>query len=757
MLELKESIIVSEEFDGTSKDDIRTDVLNKIYEVAQETDWGYLDQDEIDEFLMPQVEVTDTDDGRVRVEVRAEYFDYDAQRKMGEALDEIIRKYDADAYFDDEDIGIMSAYLDVESNEDLNEDADSNRYATVNPDSKELSSPEDSEMIRSLNKMTEGIANRVRANQDTKEMTRRSIQIIGNYVQYYKDHPNEIDDSNRDLIKDTEVEYNKLKSEFEETYGSSLGEAYYGGAYDIDPEMYFTRDDYVEFANQIIDEIAEDEDVYLELDDINVIDNKHVRFIFFSPMDTYTTDVYVDYRRVRKPSDLYRYLDSAVKDIKNKINEYRGMYETLQKDSSYPSEEDVDKYLKDKYEWHIEKTGRYIQSDGVEVDYYHIYRTDDPEWTEIWDYLDSLSYPHNMRENVFYIKFPLDADSEGLQLKLDEAIDDFEEYSGNITYNAYKTVADMRKYLKAHPDSKSNINALRKQVSDIYAKAYLESLQESLEGEDGWGDDVGDLFYDFFGKIDRLSYEIRNTVRGAETGAKTVSGLVEYLESLQEELDDIIGNLEESEDVLEEDLVPDNLQSALDAVISNYGTTTEPYKGPSFILPDGSYLDTSKVTNHSDVEYWLDQNGLSIKADYNRRSGSPTLRSLGCIRVDTPKYYIQLPENNITSAQYDALKDWIEFAFTECNVPFIEVIATGTSPVRYQYEDDVDANYIVDRIRRYYITNHLYEAHEDLAEGPYLKEDKEKVNFKDVHLCQGCGKPLSQCTCEVKEEESDKE
>ncbi len=177
------------------------------------------------------------------------------------------------------------------------------------------------------------------------------------------------------------------------------------------------------------------------------------------------------------------------------------------------------------------------------------------------------------------------------------------------------------------------------------------------------------------------------------------------------------------EEELVEDIIPDNSKSVITAVIDNYGTTTEPYRGPSFIMPDGSYLDIKDVTNHSDVEYWLDQQGLSIKADYTRRSGSPTLRSLGCIRIDTPKYYIQLPYDNITSAQYSTLKDWIEFLFVECGAPFVEVMAQGTSPVRYRYEDDIDADYIVDRIRRYYITDHLYEAHEDLAEGPYLKED----------------------------------
>lgn len=33
-----------------------------------------------------------------------------------------------------------------------------------------------------------------------------------------------------------------------------------------------------------------------------------------------------------------------------------------------------------------------------------------------------------------------------------------------------------------------------------------------------------------------------------------------------------------------------------------------------------------------------------------------------------------------------------------------------------------------------------------------MNEDK-KVSFKDAHICNGCGKSLSQCTCEVEDEE----
>ena len=151
----------------------------------------------------------------------------------------------------------------------------------------------------------------------------------------------------------------------------------------------------------------------------------------------------------------------------------------------------------------------------------------------------------------------------------------------------------------------------------------------------------------------------------------------------------------------------------LKIVSDHYGVIETPYEGPSFILPNGNFLDIRSCRNHSDVEYWLSQQGLSQYADFNKRSGSPTLKDLGCIRVDTPKYYIQLPDDNLTSGQYSSLKDWIDFLMT-CSVPFLEVIAPEIRPVRYMFDDPgIDSGYIIDRIRRYYISGNLYESYED--------------------------------------------
>lgn len=200
-------------------------------------------------------------------------------------------------------------------------------------------------------------------------------------------------------------------------------------------------------------------------------------------------------------------------------------------------------------------------------------------------------------------------------------------------------------------------------------------------------------------------------------------------------------NMELTE-TLREDLLQSDDQTILESVMSEYGVVSDPYAGPSFILPTGEFLDLKdKVKNHADVEKWLVSQKLSPYEDIGSTQGSPSLKHAGCIRVDTPKYYIQLPYDNITSSQYSALRDWLDFLMT-CNVPFVEVIAPSVSPVKYYFDDVVDSDYIVGRVRRYYISGMLYEK---------IKENKNP--FKSHHICQGCGNPLSSCICKVATED----
>ena len=106
-------------------------------------------------------------------------------------------------------------------------------------------------------------------------------------------------------------------------YREELTEANYGGAYDIDPEQYFTRDDLVEFADEITSCIAAREDVlfdvcelYIEGNNITLGLNNTERNGDFEHYVTFR----VDMRKIRYPHDLSKY----VSDISNEfIREYK--------------------------------------------------------------------------------------------------------------------------------------------------------------------------------------------------------------------------------------------------------------------------------------------------------------------------------------------------------------------------------------------------------------------------------------------------
>lgn len=107
----KENIVSSKKsYDKLSfKDKLESELHRKLVKTLTGPDFGFL-EDEVDQYSV--VEIRDTLDG-VRVEVRAE-LSYDGMVNLAEALDPIIQSYDPDAYFDQDEPGIMDAYLQID-------------------------------------------------------------------------------------------------------------------------------------------------------------------------------------------------------------------------------------------------------------------------------------------------------------------------------------------------------------------------------------------------------------------------------------------------------------------------------------------------------------------------------------------------------------------------------------------------------------------------------------------------------------------
>lgn len=88
---------------------------------------------------------------------------------------------------------------------------------------------------------------------------------------------------------------------------SSVEARSYGGAYDVDPEQYFTREDLVEFADDVISCIANSQDILFDVSELYIEGNNITLGLTntnngggFERTITFT----VDMRKIRKPWDL---------------------------------------------------------------------------------------------------------------------------------------------------------------------------------------------------------------------------------------------------------------------------------------------------------------------------------------------------------------------------------------------------------------------------------------------------------------------
>ncbi len=95
------------------KNTLLDELKNEVFKIATtDPEWGFENEKEVIDFLNPHFDISYTDDGMTRVEVRGEFEGgYDFQYDLAEKLNHIVQKYDPMAYFDLEEPGIISAYL----------------------------------------------------------------------------------------------------------------------------------------------------------------------------------------------------------------------------------------------------------------------------------------------------------------------------------------------------------------------------------------------------------------------------------------------------------------------------------------------------------------------------------------------------------------------------------------------------------------------------------------------------------------------
>lgn len=99
----------------------------------------------------------------------------------------------------------------------------------------------------------------------------------------------------------------------------------YGGAYDVDPEAFFTKEEMMEFADDTAVEISRKIGQNVLMEDVYIVDYNRV-VIDFRIDDIedihLSTNFNIDMRRIRKPRDIYKYQQQVIYEIVSEYNNY---------------------------------------------------------------------------------------------------------------------------------------------------------------------------------------------------------------------------------------------------------------------------------------------------------------------------------------------------------------------------------------------------------------------------------------------------
>lgn len=173
---------------------------------------------------------------------------------------------------------------------------------------------------------------------------------------------------------------------------------------------------------------------------------------------------------------------------------------------------------------------------------------------------------------------------------------------------------------------------------------------------------------------------------------------------------------------LDEDLAGGVAAKEVWSVIkATFAIKQQPFVGPAFLLPDGSFLDVAASLdwdgddpNHNIVEEWLDEEGLSDGV--TSVDGAPTIQALGAIRMDNSQYdYMELFRNAKPNyIQYEQLEKWLEFNFDrkandDIQITISDIKGGHFEIAEYSYKDYLPED-IIKKIKRYYSSGTLYEG-----------------------------------------------
>lgn len=170
-------------------------------------------------------------------------------------------------------------------------------------------------------------------------------------------------------------------------------------------------------------------------------------------------------------------------------------------------------------------------------------------------------------------------------------------------------------------------------------------------------------------------------------------------------------------DNLKESSIKEDVNQDISTVSNAFGTTKEPFLGPSYILPNGKFL---KIRN-ADINISNNGSGdrgliihLDVQKWINKQQGKEEkyVDDIGleekCIRVNTDQleHYIVLPKERPNDKQLKSLRDWIDFFYAKTSSDLVLVSYYGPTTT---YFKGAVAEDIIEDIKNYYARGMFFE------------------------------------------------
>lgn len=117
--------------------------------------------------------------------------------------------------------------------------------------------------------------------------------------------------------------------------------ASYGGAYDIEDDMFFNKDEIVEWAEQVVDVFNSNNNSDFHVADVYFKDSANLVLEIENADTIFNVSSKIDMRRIGKPSDISKYVDEAVSKLQA---EYDAFYNDIEAATDAPEEniDDID-------------------------------------------------------------------------------------------------------------------------------------------------------------------------------------------------------------------------------------------------------------------------------------------------------------------------------------------------------------------------------------------------------------------------------